>query len=259
MGKIKDITNKKFGKLTVLEIVGKKDGKCYYWKCQCDCGNIIEVNGVSLRSGNTKSCGCGKYDGLKKYNAQQTLETKIPNGTRFGKLVVIEDLGYKPQYKNSPKNRQWYKCQCDCGNVCEAHGNALKTNNKISCGSCLISKGEYIIKTLLDKNNIIYKQEVDFPELTKISGHRYRFDFVIYNNDNTIKRIIEYDGRQHVFGPDTNYWSRASETLEDIQKRDKEKNDFCLKNHFPLVRIPYTKLNCTLEDLFGDKYLIKGE
>ena len=28
------------------------------WECQCDCGNIVYVNGTSLKNGNTKSCGC---------------------------------------------------------------------------------------------------------------------------------------------------------------------------------------------------------
>lgn len=29
-----------------------------YWKCKCDCGNIITVRGTNLRNGKTKSCGC---------------------------------------------------------------------------------------------------------------------------------------------------------------------------------------------------------
>ena len=28
------------------------------WKCLCDCGNIILVDGTKLRSGHTQSCGC---------------------------------------------------------------------------------------------------------------------------------------------------------------------------------------------------------
>ena len=48
--------------------MGKLNGKTYHWKCECECGNIAIVDGTRLRSGNTKSCGCGKYDGFKKYN-----------------------------------------------------------------------------------------------------------------------------------------------------------------------------------------------
>lgn len=28
------------------------------WACKCDCGNNVIVNGVYLRNGDTKSCGC---------------------------------------------------------------------------------------------------------------------------------------------------------------------------------------------------------
>lgn len=48
-----------------------------------------------LRNGNTKSCGCGRYDGLKKYNQDQSEAGKIENNTRFGKLTVIEDIGFR--------------------------------------------------------------------------------------------------------------------------------------------------------------------
>lgn len=257
MGKMIDITGQTFGKLTVLECLGKLDGKRYFWKCLCECGNITTKEGSVLRSGNTKSCGCGKYDGFKKYNQQQTIETLIPNNTRFGKLIVLESIGYKPQYEGAKKNRMWYRCQCDCGNICEISGNQLKNNHKISCG-CLSSKGELEIETLLKNNNYLYNKEVILPELLQQVKRPLRFDFVIYEKDGSISRIVEFDGRQHIQGPDTNYWGHTNDTLETIQERDQIKNNFCLTHNYKLVRIPYTKLKTiTLEDLFEDKYLIK--
>lgn len=47
----------KFGKLTPIEVIGTKRIHLVYL-CKCDCGNEVEVLGNSLRSGNTKSCGC---------------------------------------------------------------------------------------------------------------------------------------------------------------------------------------------------------
>lgn len=55
---------------------------------------------------------------------EQSEKAKIPLGTKFGKLTVIEDLGFREQ-KNG-HNRRWYKCQCDCGNTHEVIGNFLK-------------------------------------------------------------------------------------------------------------------------------------
>ena len=57
MGKIIDLTNQTFGKLIVIERASNGNSRPH-WLCQCECGNNIIVKGDSLRSGNTKSCGC---------------------------------------------------------------------------------------------------------------------------------------------------------------------------------------------------------
>jgi hypothetical protein len=53
----KDITGQTFGRLTALGPVGRKRRKIV-WLCQCSCGNLYSVEGVYLRVGNTRSCGC---------------------------------------------------------------------------------------------------------------------------------------------------------------------------------------------------------
>lgn len=53
-----DMVGKKFGRLTVLEYAGVAGRRRTMWKCQCDCGNIVKVEGTHLRDGHTKSCGC---------------------------------------------------------------------------------------------------------------------------------------------------------------------------------------------------------
>lgn len=59
MAKKLDILGKKFNRLLVLQEVEERDkhGKVL-WECLCDCGKEVSVNGSSLVSGNTKSCGC---------------------------------------------------------------------------------------------------------------------------------------------------------------------------------------------------------
>lgn len=257
MGKMKDITGQVFGKLTVIDCAGKLDGKNYFWNCQCECGNIKAIHGAMLRNGNTKSCGCGRYDGLKKYNQDQSEAGKIENNTRFGKLTVIEDIGFREQVKGH--SRRWYKCKCDCGNEKEVMGNMLKSGQVSSCGHCLSSLGEYQIAKLLDKNNIFYQQDIVLPELYQETGRRLRFDFILYADDLiTPIRMIEFDGRQHTAGPEA-IWSN-SDSLKVIQERDNVKNQFCLSHNYPLVRIPYTKLNkITIDDLLGNQYLLKGD
>ena len=58
MRKAKDITGKKFSKLTAVKIHEKRGRGVYAWECTCDCGNITIVQVGHLNSGQTKSCGC---------------------------------------------------------------------------------------------------------------------------------------------------------------------------------------------------------
>ena len=57
---IKNLTNKRFGKLFVIKYSGNAK-----WLCQCDCGNQAIVRSDYLKSGHTQSCGCirKKYGG----------------------------------------------------------------------------------------------------------------------------------------------------------------------------------------------------
>jgi len=54
---LKDMIGKRFDSLVVLE-VDHIIKKTYYWKCQCDCGNIIIANTQFLRYDGPRSCGC---------------------------------------------------------------------------------------------------------------------------------------------------------------------------------------------------------
>src|SRR5215467_3598440 len=63
----KDMTGQRFGLLRVRELRGKQTYRWRnrtmtraMWLCDCDCGNPVVVSGGSLRSGNTRSCGCRK-------------------------------------------------------------------------------------------------------------------------------------------------------------------------------------------------------
>lgn len=57
MGKVKDITGERFGRLTVKGI-GVRVRGAFAWFCLCDCGGSVTVETGALRSGNTTSCGC---------------------------------------------------------------------------------------------------------------------------------------------------------------------------------------------------------
>lgn len=68
MSELIDMTGKKFGKLTVIERVANNSQNRAVWKCLCDCGKEVEVNGSYLRIGHTKSCGCIVTDRIKDFS-----------------------------------------------------------------------------------------------------------------------------------------------------------------------------------------------
>lgn len=75
---IKDLQNKRFGKLVVLKYNGNAR-----WLCQCDCGNQTIVRSDYLKTGHTKSCGCihSKYGGNVKNDRLYRLYRGIINRT----------------------------------------------------------------------------------------------------------------------------------------------------------------------------------
>lgn len=58
MPAVKNLTGLRFGKLEVLKNAGYLQDGRNMWTCFCDCGNVIDVKGMSLVSGNVKSCWC---------------------------------------------------------------------------------------------------------------------------------------------------------------------------------------------------------
>lgn len=63
--KLINLVGQRFGKLVVIERALSDDAHTK-WKCQCDCGNQCTVYGYSLKSNNTRSCGCYKTENAKK-------------------------------------------------------------------------------------------------------------------------------------------------------------------------------------------------
>ena len=234
---------KKYGRLTVLKRdlekpIGHKKGS--YWICQCECGNIISVALSSLTKGSTKSCGCLKREFLTNSN------TKDITGLQSGLLTALR------RTKNKTAKNEWlWECQCECGNIIFAPTSALTSKHIQSCGCLSMSLGEYYIQKILIENNIHYTKEFSFSNLKSNKNGYLRFDFAILDNNNQPIRLIEFDGEQH-------YNQRSQYYSQELIENDMLKNNFCLLNDIPLIRIPYTEINnLSLELILGDKYLCR--
>ena len=91
MGKLIDLTGRRFGRLTVIQrSENGKDGRAK-WLCVCDCGCSTIVRGDRLRSGKTTSCGClaietrrnihftHGHSGTRVYNIWQGMKKRCYN------------------------------------------------------------------------------------------------------------------------------------------------------------------------------------
>ncbi len=85
-----DITNQKFGSLTVLELGNGNVEGVLYWKCKCDCGNIINVPSRNLREGKTISCGC-----IHSKGEQKIIQFLNNNCVNYKTQYTFEDFKYK--------------------------------------------------------------------------------------------------------------------------------------------------------------------
>ncbi len=118
----KDLTGRRFGRLTVLREAQQEGRSHRYWICRCDCGREVAVEGSHLMSGHTKSCGCYRRELPKERRTDIT-------GCRFGRLVALEPV-------EVDKKEVGWKCRCDCGNTVVCLKDNLVGGNTRSCG-CL--------------------------------------------------------------------------------------------------------------------------
>lgn len=77
-----DLTGSRFGRLVVVSFSHSKNGT--YWKCRCDCGGESVVRAAALRSGLSKSCGCGSREAGRQngHNIGSVLRNKYWPNTR---------------------------------------------------------------------------------------------------------------------------------------------------------------------------------
>lgn len=253
LGNAKNLSNQHFGLLTVKYRTENR-GTRTMWVCECECGTIKPIPAQDLTQHKTISCGCQN----RVKASQRMLEYNLNNqsiqiGDKFGLLEVIDYEGLRKQ-KSRDKNESWYICKCSCGTIKPIRGNDLITGGVISCG-CVCSVGETRIKQILDTYNINYKTEYIFNDLKNPTTNKpLRFDFAIFQN-NQLQYLIEFDGRQHFYGPE-GVWTQGG-TLKDLQYRDNLKDQYCKSNNIILKRIPYTALpHLSYEEIISDIYNI---
>ena len=83
---MKDLTNKRFGKLIAIAPTDRRAAHGVIWKCLCDCGNFGFIRTQSLLNGHTKSCGClNSIDRLYDYT------DKVINSWKIIRMLTERD------------------------------------------------------------------------------------------------------------------------------------------------------------------------
>ena len=96
------MTGQRFGRFVVLGPADKR----YFYKVLCDCGVTKDVNGYSLRAGDSKSCGCLSRETAA---ANRRLEHKA------GKTPALKH-GHNRAGNSSPTYNSWLSAKKRCLN-----------------------------------------------------------------------------------------------------------------------------------------------
>lgn len=78
------IKGQRFGRLGTIELAPSKNG--VRWLCQCDCGQVVIVKAIYLRSKNTRSCGCYKKEVLIR-KATTHGKSHLPERYIYGGMI----------------------------------------------------------------------------------------------------------------------------------------------------------------------------
>lgn len=92
---VRDLMNKRFGRLLVVGLSPERQREHKVWICVCDCGKSSLVMSQNLLAGNTRSCGCIAREILFKRSFKH---------------------GHSPGHTSSTEYRTWRGMQTRCYN-----------------------------------------------------------------------------------------------------------------------------------------------
>lgn len=176
------------------------------------------------------------------HNVQKTHEEFVQDiKGLFGESITIVS-------KYNCQNQGKIKCRCNIHNI-EYETlivNLLKGYS--GCPECSRTKsnGERQIGRILKSWNVAYEEQKTFQNCKDIKC--LPFDFYL----SQCNVLIEYDGEHHYRPVNFNNCNNGIDIYLSTKKHDKMKDEFCIQNHIPLIRIPYTQIN-NLESYLFDQ------
>jgi hypothetical protein len=123
------------------------------------------------------------------------------------------------------------------------------------CPICNESRGERKIRNWLDENEVDYTTQDRFDDCKK--ERPLPFDFKVLDVSGELYGLVEFDGIQH-FESRSAYGGEGG--FKETQLRDQIKNDYCIKNKIPLLRIKYSAIDMVdeiLEKFLNNPFILK--
>lgn len=182
------------------------------------------------------------YDALKKsyskliFSYTHNKANYVYNINNFLKLNRINAECIRLlDYKSGGHGQYYIEMRCECGEIYKSCIDYIKLGN-YKCPKCaeMMSRGEQEVKRVLEKLNIDFIMQYQFPDCKYKKNLLFDFYLPEYNI------CIEYDGEQHF----KKCSFQSQKDFEESIKRDKIKDDYCKNNNIRLIRIPYTKFKC---------------
>lgn len=109
-----------------------------------------------------------------------------------------------------------------------------------------LSKGEFLVLEVLDTLSISYEHSVKISNIPGRNKDYVIADFIIRDDNNSVKFWIEYNGKQHyTFSRDFKMYKHLSEDeakncFNRQIKRDQSVREYCKLNNIILIEIPFT-------------------
>ena len=118
------------------------------------------------------------------------------------------------------------------------------------------SKGEQLVRSILEKAGIPFEQEKSFPNCKGYRGTRLRFDFYL-NHPLYGRTLIEWHGRHHY--EYTPHFHKKRENYNYRRHMDTVKCSYALARDIPMFVIPFTEYTRiqTFDDLFKEEYRVR--
>ena len=113
------------------------------------------------------------------------------------------------------------------------------------------SRGEIKIEEILQQAGLNFTEEYSFPDLISSSGRPLRFDFAVFDDNDNLDFLIEYQGIQHYL-PKSKFGGFSG--LRKQQYNDLMKREYCRKHNIILIAIPYTDENKINYDYIMNSY-----